>query len=101
MHNSNTITLELAESSKVRAQLCASYPKESQVLQIKITSSVAIGLTIPIVVARLVARFTISGRLFGDDLVIVLASVSNIPLFDYLSTIFATLTTRKQMNKRL
>ncbi|KAK8117448.1 uncharacterized protein PG998_005729 [Apiospora kogelbergensis] len=68
------MTAELAESSKVRAQLCDSYPKESQVLQVKITSSVAIALTIPIVIARLVARLTISGRLFSDDLVIVLAS---------------------------
>ena len=75
------MTAELAESSKVRAQLCDSYPKESQVLQVKITSSVAIALTIPIVIARLVARLTISGRLFSDDLVIVLASVGNHPLF--------------------
>ncbi|KAK7990740.1 hypothetical protein PG990_015020 [Apiospora arundinis] len=69
------MTLSYAESSKVRAQLCAPYPRESQVLQVKITSSVAIALTIPIVIARLVARLAISGRLFRDDFVIVLASV--------------------------
>ncbi|KAK8022129.1 integral membrane protein [Apiospora rasikravindrae] len=47
---------------------------ESRVRQVKVTSSVAIALTFPIVIARLVARYTISGKLFGDDIVIVLAS---------------------------
>ncbi|KAK7938116.1 uncharacterized protein PG986_014984 [Apiospora aurea] len=62
-------------ASEVREQLCAPYPKESRVLQVKITSSVAIALTFPIVIARLVARYTISGKLFGDDIIIVLASI--------------------------
>ncbi|KAK8061045.1 hypothetical protein PG997_015266 [Apiospora hydei] len=63
------------QASQVREQLCAPYPKESRVLQVKITSSVAIALTFPIVIARLVARYTISGKLFGDDIIIVLASI--------------------------
>ncbi|KAK8076363.1 Satratoxin biosynthesis SC1 cluster protein 4 [Apiospora phragmitis] len=63
------------KASKAREQLCASYPKESRVLQVKVVSCVAIALTFPIVIARLVARYTISGTLLGDDIVIVLASV--------------------------
>ncbi|KAK7918357.1 hypothetical protein PG985_010231 [Apiospora marii] len=69
-------------ASEVRQQLCASHPKESRVLQVKIISSIAITLTFPVVIARLVARYTISGKLFGDDIVIVLASVG-IPLIPF------------------
>ncbi|KAK8108557.1 Satratoxin biosynthesis SC1 cluster protein 4 [Apiospora sp. TS-2023a] len=63
------------KASEVRQQLCAPYPRESRVLQVKIISSIAIALTFPIVIARLVARYSISGKLFGDDIVIVLASI--------------------------
>ncbi|KAK8057763.1 hypothetical protein PG996_011700 [Apiospora saccharicola] len=58
------------KASEVRQQLCASYPKESRVLQVKIISSIAIALTFPIVIARLVARYSISGKLFGDDILV-------------------------------
>lgn len=58
-----------------QSDLCAGYPRQSRVGEVQTVSILAIVLTIPVVLARCVARFQISGQIWSDDWTAIMALV--------------------------
>jgi hypothetical protein len=59
------------------SDLCVAYPKESRSNEVKITAVVCIVITTVIVILRSLARLTVTSRLWWDDWMILLATVSH------------------------
>lgn len=63
------------EAVELETALCAAYPKESRVNEIKIASIVGLALTLPIVLGRCVCRYQMTNNLWWDDWMTIIATV--------------------------
>ncbi|WQF86326.1 Putative extracellular membrane protein, CFEM [Colletotrichum destructivum] len=59
---------------ELETALCATYPKESRVNEIKTASIVGLALTLPIVLGRCVCRYQMTNNLWWDDWMTIIAT---------------------------
>jgi len=90
--------LQLASVNKEKdvtsfaGNLCAAYPKQSRVNELKSSAIVTIALTIPFLLLRLYARWLRSGRLYLDDGYAIIASVR---MFEHIHEVSLTVCYRR------
>lgn len=74
------IALTRAVSMYLENAMCSAYPKESLSYVVQNACIITFTLAIPIVLARCVARWKLTGRLWADDYMSIAATVNNIPI---------------------
>ncbi|OBR10768.1 Integral membrane protein [Colletotrichum higginsianum IMI 349063] len=70
-----TFADSVLEVVELETALCAAYPKESRVNEIRIASIVGLALTLPIVLGRCVCRYQMTNNLWWDDWMTIIATV--------------------------
>ncbi|GJD00994.1 integral membrane protein [Colletotrichum higginsianum] len=70
-----TFADSVLEVVELETALCAAYPKESRVNEIRIASIVGLALTLPIVLGRCVCRYQMTNNLWWDDWMTIIATI--------------------------
>ncbi|KAI1840419.1 hypothetical protein JX266_013386 [Neoarthrinium moseri] len=63
------------DAGNMRLALCAAYPKESRVFEVRVAAIATLAVSTVIVAMRCAARISITGRLWSDDWTAILATV--------------------------